>query len=141
MTSLGIKPDVVAYTVLLDGNLKEYLQKCWQGISKETRSVLLRAKQNQLLSSMKELEIEPDVPCYTVLIHGQCKADYLEGARGLFDEMLQKGLAPDLHAYTALINGYCSQGEIAKAEDLFQEMVDRGIKPDVLTFSVLNQKS
>jgi pentatricopeptide repeat protein len=90
---------------------------------------------------MKDMQIEPDVPCYTVLIDGKCKAEYLVEARELFDEMLQKGLTPDAYAYTALINGYCSQGEISKAEDLLQEMIDKGIEPDELTFSVLNQSS
>uniref|UniRef100_A0A0E0GAE3 Pentacotripeptide-repeat region of PRORP domain-containing protein n=1 Tax=Oryza nivara TaxID=4536 RepID=A0A0E0GAE3_ORYNI len=141
MTNLGIKPDVIAYTVLLDGHLKETLQQGWEGIAKERRSFLLRANHNKLLSSMKDMQIEPDVPCYTVLIDGKCKAEYLVEARELFDEMLQKGLTPDAYAYTALINGYCSQGEISKAEDLLQEMIDKGIEPDELTFSVLNQSS
>ncbi|CAD6234755.1 unnamed protein product [Miscanthus lutarioriparius] len=141
MINLGIKPDVVAYTVLLDGHLKETLQQGWQGIAKERRTFFLRTKHKALLSSMKDMEIEPDVTCYTVLIDGQCKAEYLEEARGLFDEMLAKGLSPDVYTYTALINGYCSQGEIAKAEDLFQEMIDEGMKPDVLSFSVLHQRT
>ncbi|KAG8042824.1 hypothetical protein GUJ93_ZPchr0674g29024 [Zizania palustris] len=141
MINLGIKPDVIAYTVLLDGHLKETLQQGWQGIAKERRTFLLRANHNKLLCSMKDMHVEPDVPCYTVLIDGKCKAEFLVEARELFDEMLQKGLTPDAYAYTALINGYCSQGEIAKAEDLLQEMIDKGIKPDALTFSVLNQSS
>jgi pentatricopeptide repeat protein len=141
MINLGIKPDVVAYTVLLDGHLKETLHQGWQGIAKERRIFFLRTKHKTLLSYMKDMEIEPDVTCYTVLIDGQCKAEYLDEARELFDEMLAKGLTPDVYAYTALINGYCSQGEIAKAEDLLQEMTDKGMKPDVLTFSVLHQRT
>ena len=142
MRNLGIKPDVVAYTVLLDGHLKEILLRGWQDIeSKERKSFHLRAEHKKLLSSMKDMEIEPDVTCYTVLIDGQCKAEYLDEARGLFDEMLVKGLTPDVYTYTALINGYCSQGEIAKAEDLLQEMMDKGMKPDELTFSVLHQRT
>lgn len=141
MINLGIKPDVVAYTVLLDGHLKETLQQGWQGIAKERRTFFLRTKHKVLLNSMKDMEIEPDVTCYTVLIDGRCKAEYLEEARGLFDEMLAKGLIPDVHTYTALINGYCSQGEIAKAEDLFQEMIAKGMKPDVLSFSVLHKRT
>ncbi|EES13496.1 pentatricopeptide repeat-containing protein At2g26790, mitochondrial [Sorghum bicolor] len=141
MINLGIKPDVVAYTVLLDGHIKEALHQGWQGIAKEWRSFRLRTKHKTLLSSMKDMEIEPDVTCYTVLIDGHCKTEYLDEARGLFDEMLAKGLTPDVYAYTALINGYCSQGEIAKAEDLLQEMTDNGMKPDVLTFSVLHQRT
>ncbi|WVZ88224.1 hypothetical protein U9M48_034768, partial [Paspalum notatum var. saurae] len=135
MINVGIKPDIVAYTVLLDGHLKETLRQGWQGIAKEERSFLLRAKHKRVLSHMKDMEIEPDVICYTVLIDGQCKADFLDGARRLFDEMLAKGLTPDVYTYTALINGYCSQGETSKAEDLLQEMVDKGMKPDVLSFS------
>ncbi|KAF8656920.1 hypothetical protein HU200_060485 [Digitaria exilis] len=143
MINFGMKPDVVAYTVLLDGHLKEILRRGWQGIAKEGRgrSFLLRAKQKYLLSSMKDNEIEPDVAYYTVLIDGQCKAEYLDEARRLFDEMLAKGLAPDVYTYTALINGYCSQGEASKAEDLLQEMIDKGMKPDELTFSVLHQRT
>jgi len=142
MRNLGIKPDVVAYTVLLDGHLKEILLQGWQDIEcKERKSFHLRAEHKKLLRSMKDMEIEPDVTCYTVLIDGQCKAEYLDEARGLFDEMLVKGLTPDVYTYTALINGYCSQGEIAKAEDLLQEMMDKGMKPDELTFSVLHQRT
>ncbi|RCV28562.1 hypothetical protein SETIT_5G414300v2, partial [Setaria italica] len=141
MINFGIKPDVVAYTVLLDVHLKEILYRRWQDIAKETRSILLRAKHKTWLSNMKNNEIEPDVAYYTVLIGGQCKAAYLDEARGLFDEMLTKGLAPDVYAYTALVNGYCSQGETAKAEDLLQEMLDQGMKPDVLTFSVLSKRT
>lgn len=90
---------------------------------------------------MKNDEIEPDVAYYTVLIDGQCKAESLDEARRLFDEMLAKGLVPDVYAYTALINGYCSHGEAAKAEDILQEMIDKGMKPDELTFSVLHQRT
>ncbi|TVU51394.1 hypothetical protein EJB05_02823, partial [Eragrostis curvula] len=137
MTNAGIKPDVIAYTVLLDGELKETLQQGWQGIDKERSCSLLIAKHKKLLSYMEDKKIEPDVPCYTVLIDGQCKAKYLEEAQGLFDEMLKKGLTPDVYTYTALINGYCSEGEIAKAKYLLQKMRDKGMKPDALTFSVL----
>ncbi|CAL5031121.1 unnamed protein product [Urochloa decumbens] len=139
MINFGIKPDVVAYTVLLDVHLKETLYRRWQGIAKDMRSLILRAKHKTWLSNMKDNEIEPDVAYYTVLIDGQCKAAYLDEARELFDEMLAKGLAPDVYTYTTLINGYCSQGETAKAEDLLQEMMDKGLKPDVLTFSVLER--
>ncbi|CAN6164431.1 unnamed protein product [Urochloa humidicola] len=141
MINFGIKPDVVAYTVLLDVHLKETLYRRWQEIAKDTRSLILRSKHKTWLSNMKDNEIEPDVAYYTVLIDGQCKAAFLDEARELFDEMLEKGLDPDVCTYTALINGYCSQGETAKAEDLLQEMIDKGMKPDVLTFSVLNKRT
>ncbi|RCV29688.1 hypothetical protein SETIT_6G032300v2 [Setaria italica] len=141
MINFGIKPDVVAYTVLLDVHLKETLYRQWQGIAKDTRSLILRSKHKTWLSNMKNNEIEPDVAYYTVLIDGQCKAAYLDEARELFDEMLAKGLTPDVYTYTSLINGYCSQGETAKAEDLLQEMMDKGMKPDALTFSVFNQRT
>jgi pentatricopeptide repeat protein len=141
MVNFGIKPDVIAYTVLLDVHLKETLYRQWKEIAKDTRSLILRSKHKIWLSNMKNNEVEPDVAYYTVLIDGQCKAPYLDEARELFDEMLAKGLTPDVYTYTALINGYCSQGETAKAEDLLQEMMDKGMKPNALTFSVFNQKT
>jgi len=67
------------------------------GGSLKERSFLIREKHRKLLSEMKE--------CYTVLIDGQCKAESLEEAKGLFREMLQEGLKSDVCAYTVLVNG------------------------------------
>ncbi|KAF8756354.1 hypothetical protein HU200_011066 [Digitaria exilis] len=128
-----------------DGNLhtpsykwcrKGTLQRRGQGIAEEWRHYL-RAKHQKLLSSMEGEDIEPDVQCYTVLIDGLCKAEFLEEAQVLFDEILQKGLTPDVYAYTVLITGYCSHGEITKAEVLFQEMKDKLMTPDVYAYRAL----
>ncbi|KAJ1692515.1 hypothetical protein LUZ63_009213 [Rhynchospora breviuscula] len=140
MTDAGIEPNVVTYTVFLDGCLKEVLEM----LRSET------AKENQIYQSkdiftcrrrrMKADVIEPDVKCYTVLIDEQCKVrQCLNDAQQLFDEMLSKGLRPDVHAYTALIDGYCSRGEIEKAQVLYQEMTDSGIAPDCHAHAVLNK--
>jgi pentatricopeptide repeat protein len=57
MIKFGIKPDVVANTVLLDVHLKEIMYRRWHDIAKETRSILLRAKHKTWLNSMKNNEI------------------------------------------------------------------------------------
>ena len=75
------------------------------GGSLKERSFLIREKHRKLLSEMKDMKIKPDVQCYTVPIGGQCKAESLEDAKGLFREMLQEGLKSDVCAYTVLVNG------------------------------------
>ena len=76
------------------------------GGSLKERSFLIREKHRKLLSEMKE--------CYTVLIDGQCKAESLEDAKGLFREMLQEGLKPDVCDTQSFAR------EIAKDKDLYK---------------------
>ncbi|CAN6353183.1 unnamed protein product [Urochloa humidicola] len=139
MTKLGIEPDAYVYAVLLNGSLKETLKRECPGLGKESRGLLLRTKHDKLWGNMEDMGVEPDLYCYTVLIDGLCKAEFLQEARGLFDGMLQKGLKPDAYVYSVLIDGYCGQGEIEKAEALLQEMV-MNTKTDKLTLSELRGK-
>jgi pentatricopeptide repeat protein len=138
MARVGIKPDVVAYNVLLDGHFKSVFKTCWSETGREKKKLEIKAKVLKLTQHMMEDGIEPDVACYTALIDGHVKMEYLNNAEKLFDEMLRKGLRPDVRAYTALMHGYFIRGEIEKAQDLFQRMVDSGLAPDSVALFVLD---
>ena len=126
---------------MLDGYLKDTLQKGRSDYDKERWKTEVREKYSKLLNSMRDMEVKPDSVCYTALIDWHCKIDDLQDAHKLFDEMIEKGLTPDAYTYTTLISGYCNKGNIEKAEGLVEEMLNKGIQPSSLTFSILDRGS
>ncbi|GJZ89724.1 pentatricopeptide repeat-containing protein [Tanacetum coccineum] len=118
MRNRGIKPDIITYTVLLNG-------------SRRSDDV------SRISSEIEEMGLSPDVVCYTVMIDRHCKLDNLREAVCLFDEMIDKGLQPNTVTYTALVCGYCSHGYMNKAETLVDEMISKGIQPNERTMLAL----
>ncbi|KAJ3691371.1 hypothetical protein LUZ61_020535 [Rhynchospora tenuis] len=140
MTDAGIEPNVVTYTVFLDGRLKEVLEMLRSETAKENEIYQLNDIFTNLRREMEGAKIEPDVKCYTVLIDEQCKVKRcLNDAQQLFDEMLSKNLRIDVHAYTALINGYRRKGKIKEARELYEVMVNSGLEPDDIASEVWNK--
>ncbi|KAM1004154.1 hypothetical protein ACFX2C_004381 [Malus domestica] len=88
-------------------------------------------------SEMKEMEIRPDVICYTVLIDRQCKTDNFQDAIALFDEMMNRGLEPDTVTYTALLAGCCRRGDVDRAVTLANEMSSKGMLPNARILAIL----
>ncbi|KAE9449655.1 hypothetical protein C3L33_18449, partial [Rhododendron williamsianum] len=136
MKARGIEPDVITYTVLIDGHSKEKMKdSCLPNAEGN------KGEQNEvatLWSEMKEIEQKPDVISYTVLIDCHCKSDNLEDATVLFDEMIDRGLEPDNVTYTALLCGYCRRGYTDRAVTLLNDMIFKGIQPDSHTMSALH---
>ncbi|KAF3341358.1 Pentatricopeptide repeat-containing protein [Carex littledalei] len=112
MKRVGIKPDVVVYSVLIDGHFNKVFETCWSEIARERRNFEIWVKSEKLIERMLEDGIEPDVACYTVVIYGMCKMEHSHRAQELFDKLLENGLKPHVPVYTALINGYCRRGKI-----------------------------
>ncbi|KAJ6766856.1 TETRATRICOPEPTIDE-LIKE HELICAL DOMAIN-CONTAINING PROTEIN-RELATED [Salix purpurea] len=100
MKHRGIKPDLVTFTVLLDGHLKRAHSEAFARKSKEVKLAA-----SSIWKEMQNTEIRPDVICYTALIDGHCKVDRLEDAIGLYDEMIYRGVEPDIATCTALLSG------------------------------------
>lgn len=136
MKRRGIKPDVITYTVLLDGSLKAKLKRHLSplGIGKTAPLNI-----STILRDMEQMEINPDVVCYTVLIDGQMKTDNFQQAISLFDKMIDSGLEPDTVTYTALVSGLCNRGHMEKAVILLNEMSSKGMTPDVHIISALKR--
>ncbi|KAL9306083.1 putative tetratricopeptide-like helical domain superfamily [Arabidopsis thaliana] len=113
MKTMGIKPDVVTCTVLL--NIPKFDTK----------------------REMKAFDVKPDVVYYTFLIAQQCKIQDLQEAERIFAEMIESGLEPDVVPYTALIASCCRNGFVHKAVTLIQEMWGKGIEPTTASLSTV----
>ncbi|KAL5707831.1 hypothetical protein ACHQM5_018688 [Ranunculus cassubicifolius] len=137
MKDKGIKPDVITYTVLINSKEREKLNKSSNKRETDTRSNSYDTP--ALQSEVTIRDIKPDVVYYTVLIDGHCKADNLQEAVVLFDEMMDRGFTPDAITYTALVSGYCNRGNADIAVYIVDEMVSKGIAPDIRTISSLEK--
>ncbi|KAL4570022.1 hypothetical protein LXL04_025671 [Taraxacum kok-saghyz] len=155
MISRGIPPDVISYTILLDGYCRlNHLKKAKDlfklminhGIQPDvvTYTVLFqgdfkaRNKQRVLTGDLTEIqEFVPDVIWYTVWMDDCCKSGNLEGAICIFREMIGRGVRPDSVAYTCIIRGLYFQGFVKDAQLLYDEMVFEGVPPNANTMAVL----
>ena len=60
---------------------------------------------------MMDRGILPDVVTYTTVIDGLCKAQVVDRAKGVFQQMIDNGVKPDNGTYNCLIHGYLSIGQ------------------------------
>lgn len=111
MKRRGIKPNVITYTVLLDGNFKANLRR---RVSRHGEGNKTSLKVSSILRDMEQMEINPDVVCYTVLIDGHMKTENIQEAVSLFCKMIDSGLEPDTVTCTALFSGLLRRGHIKK---------------------------
>ncbi|CAI9091065.1 OLC1v1025986C1 [Oldenlandia corymbosa var. corymbosa] len=115
----GMSPDVVIYTIMLDGYCKQYQldEAC------------------VLFEDMKRRGITPDVVTYAVLFKGCSRCDSRKDfhSRILWAEMKVKGRKADVICYNVLIKS----NNMQVALELFEEMIDNGLVPDVVTYDTL----
>ncbi|KAE8690974.1 Detected protein of unknown function [Hibiscus syriacus] len=89
MLTKGIVPDIVTYTVLLNGLYKKgQLQNA-----------------HKILKEMDRQGLTSNVLIYNALIAGHFREGNLEEASRLHNEMLDRGLLPDDTTYDILVNG------------------------------------
>jgi leucine-rich PPR motif-containing protein len=79
MLENNIAPNIVSYSILIDG-------LCKRGLMKEASCAFRCALDKHLL---------PDVIAYTILIRGYCKVGRLTEAMMFYDNMLLNRLTPD----------------------------------------------
>jgi len=66
------------------------------------------------------------VVTYTTVIDGLCKAQAVDRAKGVLQQMIHKGVKPDKRTYTCLIHGYCSSGQGKEVVQMLREMSAHG---------------
>ncbi|CAN6476417.1 unnamed protein product [Victoria cruziana] len=152
MKTLGIKPDVVSYTVLIDALCKigevekaaGFLHKMFiSGLrpSLVTYSVVMRGlcqkgKLNQafdLFRKMEEFGLKADEACYTTLMVGSCRNGDLDQVFCLLEEMKLKRVPVTLVTYNVVMNGLSKIGKTERADE-FLKRIESG---DVFTYSIL----
>lgn len=153
MKKIGIDPDVVAYTIVIDSlckmcHLKEATSMLFKmtqmGISLDSVSVSSLidgyckvGKLEKAIDLSKIFSIPPNVYLYNSLLSKLCTDSNVAEAVNIFQEMLELGLNPDCFSYTTIIGGYCKIGRIDKAFNFLGKMLKRGIKESVTTYTTL----
>jgi len=126
MRSLGIAPDVVSYTSLMQ---------------LETKSAGGRlGAAEALLEEMKKCEpsVVPNVRTHMVLIEGHGKRGRLEDAVAAWQRMLAQGVAANEYVYTALIDACAKRMDAQSADRILHAALNDGnIKPNVQMFTAM----
>lgn len=61
----------------------------------------------------------------------------LEEAKGLLENMRERGLGVDARAYNVMLKGYARRGDVQKMRDMLEEMQRCGIEPSIASYNTL----
>ncbi|KAK4743050.1 hypothetical protein SAY87_001051 [Trapa incisa] len=102
-------------------------------------------KMNKLLRKMKEMNVEPNIVTFGILINHLCKFRRLDDALEVFKQMNGEGndgisicVKPDAVIYNTLINGLCKVGRQQEGLELLEKMkLQSGCSPTTVTYNCL----
>ncbi|XP_064947539.1 pentatricopeptide repeat-containing protein At2g01740-like [Musa acuminata AAA Group] len=114
MQFLGISPNLVTFTCLIDGYCKN-----------DRLDMAL-----DLYDRMTSLSVLPNVFTFNALVDALCKKGMLERAVEMFEKMHEIGVPANVVVYTSLIDG-----DVKKGLDLHNEMLIKGFELDLSTTS------
>uniref|UniRef100_A0A7S3EAP9 Pentacotripeptide-repeat region of PRORP domain-containing protein n=3 Tax=Rhodosorus marinus TaxID=101924 RepID=A0A7S3EAP9_9RHOD len=93
-----------------------------------------------LYSEMTESAgLQPNLICYTTLIHGFAKAGDCKNAVRIFMEMESRGIEADSYALSVLMYAFAKVGDVQGALKYLEESQRRGIQSSDYMFSTLIQ--
>ncbi|XP_066307073.1 pentatricopeptide repeat-containing protein At5g15010, mitochondrial-like [Miscanthus floridulus] len=111
-----------------------------RGLSPSVRTfhALLNVARNStevfdLLDKMKQLQCEPEMDTYIMLIRKFCRWRQHESVEKLWSAMPANGLSPDRSAYIVLIHGLFLNGRLEEAAKYYEEMKSKGFSPEKKT--------
>ncbi|KAF7814319.1 pentatricopeptide repeat-containing protein [Senna tora] len=101
-------------------------------------------RMNDLLAKMKEMEIQPSVITFGIIINHLCKSRRIDDALGVLEEMRGKGgssgmkVEPDVVIFNTLIDGLCKVGRHEESLGLLEQMKTQSEhRPNTITFNCL----
>nr|CAB3469881.1 unnamed protein product [Digitaria exilis] len=91
----------------------------------------------QLLDTMHDRGIEPDLVSFNTLINARAKSGCLPAgvALDLLSEVRQAGLRPDVITYNTLISACSQSSNLEDAVTVFEEMLASECRPDLWTYN------
>ncbi|KAJ6918394.1 hypothetical protein NC651_012591 [Populus alba x Populus x berolinensis] len=125
MCSYGLLPDLITYSILLDGLFKTHVISGEHEVAKE------------LFSKLSADGIRPTVRTYNVMIKGLPKEGLSDEAYELFRKMEDDGLFPDSSPCNVIIQGFLQNRDSSTATRLIHEMVSKRFSADLSTFQML----
>ncbi|XP_028778014.1 pentatricopeptide repeat-containing protein At5g28460 [Neltuma alba] len=99
-------------------------------------------KMNDLLAKMKEMDIQPNVITFGILINRLCKSRRIDDALKVLEEMRGKGgskgmnVEPDVVIFNTLIDGLCKVGRLDESLSLLEQMKN-DCRPNTITYNCL----
>lgn len=99
-------------------------------------------RMNDLLAKMKEMEIQPNVITFGILINHLCKSRRIDDALKVLEEMRGKGgsngmnVEPDEVIFNTLIDGLCKVGRHDESLTLLEQMKNE-CRPNTVTYNCL----
>ncbi|WMV32290.1 hypothetical protein MTR67_025675 [Solanum verrucosum] len=106
MIDKKIEPDIISYSVLINGYCKEKPL----------------AEAMQLFHEISQNGSKPDIFTYNILLQGLFEAGKIDSAKKIFAEMLSTVLVPDLYTLCTLLNGYFKYGLVEEAMSFFNKL-------------------
>ncbi|XP_041018875.1 pentatricopeptide repeat-containing protein At3g61520, mitochondrial-like [Juglans microcarpa x Juglans regia] len=108
------------------------------------------------MTEMKEMDIQPNVVTFGILVNHMCKsrradealgffekmkgvsdAGEIERAQEVFDQMNKERVFPNVITLDPLVDGLCRHGKINSAVQFFNEMRSEGLKGNAVTFTTM----
>eukprot|EP00826_Nyctotherus_ovalis_P041412 TRINITY_DN4160_c0_g3_i5.p1 TRINITY_DN4160_c0_g3~~TRINITY_DN4160_c0_g3_i5.p1 ORF type:complete len:593 (-),score=123.99 TRINITY_DN4160_c0_g3_i5:46-1824(-) len=103
----------------------------------EIFSDMINQRENAVTNSEKDA-IEPDIVTYSILIKGICKADCMDKAMEVYEEVKSKNLPLDCTLFNCLLNGFVkSRSYSSDYLKLIADMKARQIKYNDKTYCIL----
>nr|GFB69267.1 hypothetical protein [Tanacetum cinerariifolium] len=155
--SKGIDGDVITYSTLLHGYIKEKdltgvimtkkrLEEVGVCMDVVMCNVLIKAlflvgsfeDVNVIYKGMPEMGLTPDDVTFCTLIDGYCKLGRIEEALEIFDNF-RRAPIDSVACYNCIINGLCKNEMIDMAIQVFLELIERGMPSDPGTYRILLQ--
>ncbi|KAF5749194.1 pentatricopeptide repeat-containing protein [Tripterygium wilfordii] len=141
MEEKGIAPDVVTYNSLIKPlcrarkivEAREVLEEMLRrGLSPTIRTYhaflrMVRTAEEVfvLLEKMREIDCQPTIETYIMLIRKFCRWRQLDSVFKVWNEICQSGLGPDRGSYIVLIHGLFLNGKLKEAYKFYTEMKEK----------------
>ena len=129
MVASGVKIEKHVYSTMLKACAAQIVALNHEADRRNQLVLLERAF--ELVASMDEMHVRPDVAVWNALISVAARAEKLQRAFDVLDEMIQRGEKPNGRTYTALIDACARAGEKDLAIRLYHRAVNEGYS-DVL---------
>ncbi|TPX65066.1 hypothetical protein SpCBS45565_g05469 [Spizellomyces sp. 'palustris'] len=123
MRSMGIRPDLKAWTALIDAHGKA--------------GDLSRME--ELMNILQEEGWTPDTVLYTCLVDAYGRCNDVAGAEGAWTRMITSGCKPSSKAYAQLLKGYVRARNYGAAWQVIKDMQLRGVTIDRVIYTQLIQ--
>ncbi|KAL5221529.1 hypothetical protein ABZP36_026242 [Zizania latifolia] len=156
MLDSGIKPDVVAYGMLIsafcksgkcDEAIKVFHQMVESGCmpSPHVYCMLINGlgSEERLEEALKYFQLSKasgfpmEVPTCNAVIGAYCKASKFQHAFRMIDEMRKSGIGPNARTYDIIIHYLIKSQEMEEAYNLFQRMETDGCEPELNTYTMM----